>query len=312
MRLLTSLHTSPALRKYVYRTRCLNAAVSNLSLPVVLESPAVLSDVHRDFTDPFDETRDVFYGIHSQVSLMIGPWKARIPISVVAGEEFTMQFICTSPEPSFCPPYYMVLFHGPTKLSVTPEAFDQLNWTHSAPGEHAVVNAKFVIHDPGHYRVFAYPQFMKCDHWMDLQYPWHSATVQDCSLEITVIGKRPPPVEGYGICTTEQIDNGRYLSVNASPEFSSLYSHTNRSYIYAPYNCKIPHRTFLDAIKALPTAKHFAYFGDSTMRSPFCSRVWENLHGTVEDSLCDYLNSPMTYNDNKWGHKTVLCSAWER
>lgn len=219
-----------------------------------------------------------------------------------------MQFICTSPEPTLCPAYYMVMFTGPSKLNVSPEHFGQLNWTRRFPSEHAVVEAKFEIKDPGRYKILAYPEFVYCRQWEGLEFPWHKATVQDCPLEITVL---PNPshhfTEGFGTCSIEQIENGRFLSVDpalSSEDFAALYKNSNRSYVYAPHKCKIPHRTIIEALKELPSAKHIVYFGDSTVRSPFCANLWEGLHGTVEDTLCDYLNAPSDYNDDKWGHKS--------
>jgi len=239
---------------------------------------------------------------------MAGPWKAKIPDTLLAGQQFTMQFICTSPEPTLCPAYYIVMFTGPTKLNVSPEHFEQLNWTHHLPNEHAIVEAKFEIKDPGRYKILAYPDFVYCRQWDGLEYPWNRATVQDCPLELTVLpNPRHHPIEGFGTCTTEQIENGRFLSVDptlSSQEFAALYKDSGRSYVYAPHECKIPHRTIIGALKELPSAKHIVYFGDSTVRSPFCAIIWEGLMGTVENSLCDYLNSPTDYNDNKWGHKS--------
>jgi hypothetical protein len=139
--------------------------------------------------------------------------------------------------------------------------------------------------------------------------PWHKASVQGTPIDITVT---PNPnesatSEGYGVCTSDQIDDGRYLSTDqalAPPEFTAMYNDTDRSYIYAPYNCKIPHRTIIDVAKSIPSAKHFVFLGDSTMRGAFCARIWENIHGTVKDSVCDYMTDPETYLPTRWTDKT--------
>jgi hypothetical protein len=263
----------------------------------------------KDFKDPFFESRQIYYGtIMTFTVLIVGPWKAKIPNVVVAGEQFTMQFTCTSPEPTLCPAHYMVMFTGPTKLNVSPELFGQLEWTLNFPSDHAVVEARFEINDPGRYKILAYPDFMYCRQWDDLEFPWHRATVQDCPLEITVVpNRKDDTIEAFGKCTTEQIENGRFLSTNpalSSEAFSALYKDSGRSYIYAPYECKVPHRTLIEALTELPSANHIVYVGDSTMRGPFCAKLWEGLHGTVEHTLCDYLNSPGEYYENKWGHKS--------
>ena len=237
--------------------------------------------------------------------LMIGPWRAHIPTTVYAGQEFSMQFICTSPESLLCPPSFIIFFHGPTKLSVPPELLSQLNWTHRSPNEQAIINARFSIIDPGQYRVYAYPEFRFCSPWESWGYPYNKAVVQDTPFSVTVLPNDSTPLEeGFGTCTTEQIDDGRFVSLNFSKEITTMYNDAGRSYIYAPRDCKIPHRTVLDTIKLLPDANHIAYFGDSTIRSIFCTRVWNGLHGTVHNSSCDYISNWDWYHRNRWDYKT--------
>lgn len=173
-----------------------------------------------------------------------------------------MVFHCTFPDKSLCPPYYMVLFHGPTRQSVLPENFSELNWTYTSPDDFASVNAKWTIHDAGQYLVYAYPQFIYCGKWKEMEFPWEKATVQGTPLTISVIPGTSATEEGYQVCSANDIDAGRYLSTNpkvSSKEFADMYAGSGRDFVWAPYKCKIPHRTITEAIDLMPPAKHFLF-----------------------------------------------------
>jgi hypothetical protein len=221
-----------------------------------------------------------------------------------------MQFICTHPDARLCPDYFLVIFHGPTRQTVPPDAFEAVNWTNNFPIEGAVVTAKWTIQDPGHYLLYAYPDFVKCSQWKGDAFPWNTASVQGCPFEVNVKPRNPTSSgdisEGYGTCSAEQIHHGRYLAIDptlTSPEFSAMYNDTGRSFVYAPYQCKIPHRTVPEAVRLIPLAKHFLYLGDSTTRGPFCT-VWEGLHGTAENTSCG-LRAPNYLRTNKFTHALV-------
>ena len=215
-----------------------------------------------------------------------------MPTRVVAGESFSLELTCTSPEPKLCPTYYMVLFHGPTRLSVDPELFGPLNWTYASPYEYATLTAQFTIQDPGQYRVYAYPELYYCSQWRNLEFSFQKAAVQGSPWDIVVL---PPHhtsqtaeiEEGFGTCSAEQIHEGRYLSIDSSPTFHDIYKYTNRQFIYAPYQCKIPARTVKEAIQSIQGVQHIVHIGDSVLRNPFCKLVWRGAHGTVEGTTCD-------------------------
>jgi hypothetical protein len=200
-----------------------------------------------------------------------GPWQAEIPQQVKAGEEFEMTFRCTNPDVKMCPTYYMVQFRGPTIQVVNPSDFSPLNWTFNAPSEYAYLTAKHVIRDPGDYTVYVYPELYYCSQWNHLEFPWHRGAVQGTPFHIKVTGNAP--MEGYGVCTTDEIYDGRYVA-------------SGGKYFYEPYSCKIPHRNILDAVAEMPTAKHILWVGDSVTRNPFCQRIWKTLHGSVSGA-CD-------------------------
>lgn len=222
-----------------------------------------------------------------------------------------MEFICTYPDWRICPNYYMVLFHGPSRQSVLPDAFTPSNWTFNSPHEYVTVRATWTIHDPGRYNVYAYPQFIYCERWKDMDWPWEKATVQGSPFQLMVQTKPteasiPSDIEGYGTCAANEVDVGRYLSTNASetnPQFAAMYEGLDRKFIWAPYKCKVPARTWRQALDMIPSAKHFLFVGDSQTRGGFCTRVWNSVHGTVYDSVCDSISSPGKYWDQRWGHK---------
>lgn len=239
---------------------------------------------------------------------ILGPWTAEVPGTVMAGEEFEIQFTCTYPDKHLCPEYFMVLFHGPTRQNILPTNFSPVNWTYSAPGNVATLFAKWTIHDQGEYKVYAYPQFVYCGQWDKMDYPWQKASVQGTPFSLTVKPGTVTLEEGYGVCSSEDIDNGRYLSTDVSlspPRFTDMFSGiaSTRQFIYAPYKCKIPPRTIRKALSLIPKANHFVFIGDSLTRGGFCTRIWEQLHGDVIGSVCDYKTNGENYWDMKWGHK---------
>lgn len=154
--------------------------------------------------------------------------------------------------------------------------------------------------------VYAYPEFSFCGIWSQMQFPWHKAAVMGVPFKMTVKSSPSPEPEEYGTCSPTDIINGRFLSTNTSispKEFTDMYQDPNMSFAWAPYNCKIPHRTVPEAVKSIPSAKHFLWFGDSTTRGPFCAKVWEQIHGDVINSVCDYKSGTTPYWEMKWGHK---------
>jgi|SRR2546423_8072946 len=235
-----------------------------------------------------------------------------MPSEVVAGEPFQMSFDCINPEPSLCPPYFLVMFHGPTRQTIPPENFRRANTT-NPPFVHNTIQATWRIDDPGDYLVYAYPDFIYsyrskklfCRDWVRMDFPWHKAAVEDTPFRLTVIASGKEKPEGYGPCPPQQL-TGRYLSKNpslSSQMFSDMYAHTNRQFIWAPYNCKIPHRRVTEAIESIPSAKNVLVIGDSTSRGFYCTRIWEGVHGDTHDTVCDYKKHNETYWDQSVGHK---------
>jgi hypothetical protein len=210
------------------------------------------------------------------------------------------------------------MFHGPSRQTIPPQNFRVSKTKPNPPFSWNIVESNWTIHDPGEYSVYAYPEFeyrkdarrLDCKLWKEsMYYPWHQAAVEGCPILLTVNEKpdtAPPEEEGYGACSPDDLKKARYLSTNAlvsSQKFAEFYINTNRLFVWAPYKCKIPHRSVQQAITEIPSAKHIVLIGDSTLRGPFCTRIWENLHGGVQDSVCDYRKHNATYWEQKWGHK---------
>ena len=133
----------------------------------------------------------------------------------------------------------MVLFHSPTKLSVSLEAFDQLNldscasrWTHDGQCEIRYSRSLKRYRIP----ISLIHVLRALD---NLQYPWYAATVQDCLLNIEAIPNLERAVERYETCTTEQTENA-FPSSMRHQNFPLCMLTQRKSYIYAPYDCKVP------------------------------------------------------------------------
>src|ERR1700738_5212925 len=77
------------------------------------EDPSLLpalDPLPKDYSDLFFGTKNLFYGSVVAAYADLGPWKAELPAQIVAGEEFSMRFTCSNPDPKICATYYIVLF----------------------------------------------------------------------------------------------------------------------------------------------------------------------------------------------------------
>jgi len=221
-----------------------------------------------------------------------------------------MVFFCTHPDQSLCPPYYRVFFFGPSRQTVLPLNFTEAQRMHNSPYDYGNVTGTWTIRDPGEYMVYAYPEFSICGMWAQMEWPWFKAAVQGVPIKLKVLASTAIDVEpeGYEACSPDEVTNGRFLSTDPSispSNFTDMYRHTGREFAWAPYTCKIPRRNVSEALKAIPLAKHFVWFGDSTTRGSFCTRVWEHVHGDVVGSVCDYKSGFESYWEMRWGHKST-------
>lgn len=225
-----------------------------------------------------------------------------------------MVFHCLFKDQSLCPSYYLVFFLGPTRQSVLPENFRPTNDT--VPFTYGSVKAEWTLNDPGEYLVYAYPDFvyskqsqsLHCRVWKkEMQYPWHQAAVENTPFKLTVkVNEDKKIAEGWDDCGSGDIREGRFVSTSSTlfnRTFADLHPYTKRKFIWAPYTCKIPPRRVHQAIAQIPSAKHILVIGDSTSRGPFCTRIWEDVHGFPKDTLCDYIRHDHTYWDQDFGHK---------
>lgn len=268
-------------------------------------TPGLAFQPDIDYTDPFNVNRNISYG----------PWRAEIPPSVLAGESFKFLFHCTNPEPSLCPRYYNVFFHGPSRVGIPPEGFKKLD--SAPPLTFGTIQAEYKIMDPGEYLVYAFPDFvysqeektLYCKKWKEeMKFPWNELAVEGTPLRFSV---KPNPdkviEEGWDECPATDINgtDGRYLSTNASiyPRFAALFKNTKRHFIWSPFKCKIPARSVFDAVAQIPSMKNLLVIGDSTSRAYYCTRIWENIHGDPKGTLCDYITHNQTYWDQVYGHK---------
>src|SRR5579859_4197638 len=151
---------------------------------------------------------------------MLGPWRVELPSEVSVGEPFRLIFHCQAPDPSMCPNYYLVMFHGPSRQTIPPQMFRLSSLKINTPFSWNIIEANWTIDDPGEYSVYAYPEFeyrrdsrrLYCKLWKEtMYYPWHKAAVQGCPIQLTV--KQNPNTtnidEGYGVCSPEDLRKAR-------------------------------------------------------------------------------------------------------
>ena len=203
-----------------------------------------------------------------------------------------------------------------------PGNFLPANLPTSPPYTQGIIEATWSIQDTGMYLVYAYPDFtyvfsekkLHCRDWENMAYPWYQAAVQNTPRKLVVKPnkKERPRLEGYQPCSAEEIPSRRYVSTNATlstQPFAQLYSNLNfpRQFIWAPYTYKIPHRTAVEAISQLPSAKQILFLGDSSLRGIFCSRVFQEVYGSTKQTTCD-IDDYNTYWDQTHGNKK---SAWK-
>lgn len=267
------------------------------------------SDPTIDYTDPFNITRDVFYGI-ALLCLKTnfpGPWRADFPQTVTAGQQFEITFYCMAKDQSLCPSYYRLFFQGPTRQNVPPSNFSKVEKIENDRYSHVKVTARWTIYDAGEYLIYAYPEFGYCAQWLAMDWPFFKASVEGTPAPLRVISSRDPREEGYGACaTSEDVLDGRYLSTDSSlsPEdFADHYKGLQRDFSWAPYSCKIPPRNNVTKfIASIPSAKNFVFMGDSTGRRTFCVKVMRHVHGTIKGTCCD--DSDFAgYEETKFHHK---------
>jgi hypothetical protein len=276
--------------EFSFHSQEIVSSKASAATPVQHESAGATSPAEpveqKDYTDLIFANRNIFYGTRHVSAITVGPWRGKIPKNVVAGKEFTMTFTCSNPEESYCPEYYMLLFVGPTREAVPPDRFSKLTWTNVAPSNWAELTVSFTLNTPGEYTVYAYPELYYCAQWLKMKFSFVRAAVEGTPFKIVVQGPRAKE-EGYGVCSSEGLYEGRYLSTNFNEEMTQLYGNTTRQHVYAPYGCKIPARTLFDAAPLIPDGQHFLFLGDSVSRNPFCRIVWHTIHGTVKDGPCD-------------------------
>ncbi|KAL7271366.1 hypothetical protein RUND412_005889 [Rhizina undulata] len=255
----------------------------------------------------FNESKNPLF---ENIELAFGPWKASIPESVTVGETFELELECIHQEEKYCPPAYYVQFYGPTTMPIPITGFRQIS--------KRIVKANMTLNEPGNYNVYAWPNDPQCQQWQSEEIPppqqVYRQAVQGCPHKLQVIGisdgagNGAVRVDTHRKCENyEEILDGRWINKNnVVPEMIRQYSfgqfHPNQSvaeqyslenfeqsrYIYSPYDCKIPHRSILNAIEDLPSAKHFLFIGDSVARGYVCTRIFKDLFGADNLGVCEF------------------------
>lgn len=213
----------------------------------------------------------------------------------------TVRFKCLWHAADLCPKRYIVVVRGPTIYSPALTDMEM-----EAGG--TVVTVKLRVPEPGHYELFAWPDFETCPHhWRDnMKYPVNRGQVMGTPAPLVVTG--PPAVtDALGPCSLAGSESngrspGRWIAKDA---LRSRYGRAawatsfpqKQHYIYQPYGCKRPHRTAAAAIDRAPSVKNILFVGDSVTRGAFCSQVWPQLSAShTADGNCKFVNDAVLYH----------------
>ncbi|KAF8250636.1 hypothetical protein K440DRAFT_127225 [Wilcoxina mikolae CBS 423.85] len=231
-----------------------------------------------------------------------GPWVIDPPLpSQITTKPITIRFRCLWHASDLCPKRYIVLLRGPTIYSPPLSAIKQDG------GDPTVVTVKIEVPQPGHYQLFAWPDFDACPHhWRDnMEYPINRGQVMGTPAVIDVTGQ-PTIVDALGPCTLFSSEatgrsHGRWIAKSA---LQSKYRKSEwvtsfpekQEYIYQPYECKRRHTTAA-VIKETRSVSQILFIGDSVLRGAFCSQVWPQLSpSSVADGSCKFINDATLYH----------------
>ena len=203
-------------------------------------------------------------------------------------------------EREVCPQRYVVILRGTTVYAPPVSAM-----THDKK-DASVVTVKIQVPDPGHYQLFAWPDFDVCPHYWraNMTYSFNRGQVFGTPLPIQVTGK-PSQRDSFGSC---QLDStgiapvGRWISRTAlQPAYrKSKWMDTyprDQEHIYQPFTCKRHHYDARFAIDNAKSVSQMLFLGDSVIRGSFCSQIWPQLSDSgMADGQCTYINSAAKYH----------------
>lgn len=171
-----------------------------------------------------------------------------------------------------------------------------------------VVTIKLRVPEPGHYELFAWPDFEACPHhWREnMKYPVNRGQVMGTPAPLVVTGT-PAVSDGLGPCSLAGSESsgrslGRWIAKDAlRPRYGRADWATSfpgeQRYIYQPYSCKRTHRTARAAIDGARSVKNVLFVGDSVTRGAFCSQVWPQLSAShTADGGCKFVNDAALYH----------------
>lgn len=256
--------------------------------------------------------------------LVFGPWIATFPDSVTVDEVFTIYIHCIHTDESYCPPSYLVQFYGPAAAAVPITWLEQISPRTVAgvmmlgePGDYQV----YAWPDDPRCGRWQQEDILVPVYKQAVQGSPHS---MHASASVKERGggrggnsngqihktKGLARVNPHRTCNSyEEILDGRWINyANVSSTLLSKYSYgqfhppddiiaeyglskelsSHARYVYSPYTCKIPHRTIVDVIDALPDLNHILFIGDSVARGFVCARVFKDLFGDDNMGVCEF------------------------
>jgi len=203
-------------------------------------------------------------------------------------------------EKEVCPQRYVVILRGTTVYAPPVSAMTQ------DKKDTSVVTVTIQVPDPGHYQLFAWPDFDVCpQYWRkNMTYSFNRGQVFGTPLPIEVTGK-PSRRDSFDSCqldSTGILPVGRWISRTAlqpayqKSEWINTYP-SDQEHIYQPFTCKRPHYNASSAIDTAESVSQILFLGDSVIRGSFCSQIWPQLSVSGKaDGQCTYINSAAKYH----------------
>ncbi|KAH0613520.1 uncharacterized protein H6S33_005406 [Morchella sextelata] len=266
-----------------------------------------------------------FNPLSESTPLTPGPWTAHFPNIVAINQPFRLRIECNHEDIKYCPPNYNIQLYGPTAASVPITALSKVN--------SRTVEAAMVLHEQGEYQVYAWPNYPNCT---ELQGDPDAAKLYKQSVGGTphlLIAQRGPfPIgrDKYDVhraCKSyEEVLDGRWINhdlVESSMRTTYSYGEFHPSqvsiaenslpdsadhsrYVYSPYDCKIPHRSFADVLDEAPALSHVVFIGGSVARGYVCARAFPDLFGNDEGTgVCEqHPEMPLLEHGNRAATRT--------
>lgn len=166
-----------------------------------------------------------------------------------------------------------------------------------------------VLHEEGEYQVYAWPNYPNCTALQEGDPDAAKLYKQSVggTPHLLIAQRGPFPIgrdkhDVHRACKSyEEVLDGRWINhdlVEASMRSTYSYGEFHPSqvslaenslpdhsrYVYSPYECKIPHRSFTDVLDEVPALRHVVFIGGSVARGYVCARAFPELFGSDDST----------------------------